>query len=70
MMQHMQSTNDLSTLFLTTAGFDGSAFKVQIAKKRRKNRSRSLCGTLKSVLMYFLTKALMADSFIIQVDYI
>ena len=34
MMRQIQSTNDLSTLFLTTAGFDGSAFKVQIQKKK------------------------------------
>eukprot|EP00985_Skeletonema_marinoi_P029903 scaffold29589_cov171-Skeletonema_marinoi.AAC.1 len=38
MMRHMQSTNDLSTLFLTTAGFDGSAFKVQIAKKKEQKQ--------------------------------
>ncbi len=33
MMRHIQSTNDLSTLFLSTTGFDGSVFKVQIEKK-------------------------------------
>jgi len=38
MMRHMQSTNDLSTLFLTTAGFNGSAFKVQIAKKKEQKQ--------------------------------